>query len=167
MKVRLPVISFALMALIVACSRPGPVANGANAVTAVPGAAPRAASRPAGGPPANKTGATLTAAAPEPATSVAIPAVFQGRWGLTPQDCTTALDNAKGLLVINGGEMRFYESRAVPTADAHFTGSVLTGDFRFTGEGQTWTKFERLERTKDTLIRTESDPAASFTYAKC
>ena len=167
MKVRVPVISFALMAAAVACSKPSPVATGANAVTAVPGASARPTSRPAGGPPSNMSGATAVTAAAEPVTSISIPAAFEGRWGLTPQDCTTALDNAKGLLVINSGELRFYESRAVPTADAHFARGVLTGDFRFTGEGQTWTRFERLERKKDTLVRTESDPAASFTYAKC
>jgi hypothetical protein len=167
MKVRVPVISLALMAAAVACSKPSPVAKGANAVTAVPGASTHSVSAPAGGPPESKSGTTAAAAAPEATASISIPDLFQGRWGLTPQDCTSALGDAKGLLVINGSELRFYESRAVPTADTHFAGGVLAGDFRFTGEGQTWTKFERLERQKDTLVRTDSDPAASFTYAKC
>jgi hypothetical protein len=165
MKVRLPVISLALMAVVVACSKPGPVAKGANAVTAVPAAVNSPVPAPAGGPPANNT--ADAAQSPPAAPSAAIPAAFQGRWGLTPQDCTSALGDAKGLLVVNPGELRFYESRAVPTPDVHFAGGVLTGDFRFRGEGQTWTRFERLERDKDTLVRTESDPAASFTYAKC
>ena len=165
MKVRVPMISFALMTIVVACSKPSPVANGANVVTAVPAAANRTLPSPAGGPPA--TEAAAAAPAPQTAARTSIPAEFQGRWGLTPRDCTTALGDAKGLLVVNGRELRFYESRAVPTADAHLTGGVLTGDFRFTGEGQTWTKFERLERQQNTLVRTESDPTASYTYVKC
>jgi hypothetical protein len=167
MRIRIPVISLALMAMMVACSKPSPVANGANAVMGVPPAADHASAKPAGGPPANTSGAAAAAPAPQATTSIAIPAEFQGRWGLTPRDCTTALGDAKGLLVINDHEMRFYESRAVPMADAHLTDSAFTGDFRFTGEGQTWTRFERLERQQNSLVRTEGDPTASFTYVKC
>lgn len=167
MRIRFPVISLALMAMMAACSKPSPVAKGANAVMGVPPAAAHASAKPAGGPPAATTAAAAADPAPQAAASITIPAEFRGRWGLTPRDCTTALGDAKGLLVVNEHEMRFYESRAVPTADAHLTDSALTGDFRFTGEGQTWTRFERLERQQNTLIRTEGDPTASFTYVKC
>jgi hypothetical protein len=165
MKVRVPVMTFAMMALVVACDKSGPVAKGANTVTAVPEAAANPAPQPAGGAPENATASAATVAPSAAAT--AIPAAFQGRWGLTPRDCTSSLGDAKGSLIVRAGEMRFYESRAVPTADVRMSGGVLTGDFRFTGEGQTWNKFERLERKNDTLIRTDSDPTASFTYAKC
>ena len=45
----------------------------------------------------------------------------------------------------------------------------FTGDFRFTGEGQTWTKPQNLKLTgsSNTLIRSESEPAMSFTYKRC
>ena len=32
---------------------------------------------------------------------------------------------------------------------------------------QAWTKYEALKRSGDKLTRTETDPAASYTYAKC
>jgi hypothetical protein len=165
MRLRLPLISFAVIAIIAACDKQDPVANGASAVTAVPGAVKRTAPTPAGGPPANTSQAAPTNA---PASGgIAIPAALQGRWGLSPADCTSALGDAKGLLVVNATELRFYESRAVPTSDVQASDLSMNGDFHFTGEGQTWTKYEALQRNRDRLRRTETNPAASYTYAKC
>jgi len=165
MRLRLPIISLALIAIIAACDKQGPVANGANAVAAVPQPSTKPVPTPAGGPPANSAVPAAPAAAGQSATG--IPANLQGRWGLTPADCTAPLARAKGLLVINSGELRFYESRAVPGADLH-TGAVATsGTFHFSGEGQNWDKFESLQRKGDKLTRTEGNPTASYTYAKC
>src|SRR3569623_2124157 len=113
MRLRLPVISLALIAAIAACSNPGPVANGANQITAVPAQSNEPQPTPAGGPPAHH--ANAEAPVPHGSPSSAIPAALQGRWGLAPGDCTSALGDAKGLLVINSRELRFYESRAVPS----------------------------------------------------
>jgi hypothetical protein len=166
MQFRVPVVAFAFIMTIAACSRRDPVAPNANAAAAVlPEPANDLAPSPAGGPPQNRT--APAAAAPAPPPAVTIPAAFQGRWGLTPADCTTALGDAKGLLVINEGELRFYESRAVPTSNVQADGDSLSGDFHFTGEGQSWTKYEALKVDKQKLTRTETNPTASFTYAKC
>jgi hypothetical protein len=86
---------------------------------------------------------------------------------LTPADCTSALGDAKGLLVINANELRFYESRAVPTADVDGDANSINGNFIFTGEGQTWTRYVALKVDKGVLTRTETKPTASFSYAKC
>lgn len=166
MRLRLPLISLTVIAAIVACSKPGPVANGANKVTAVPAQAKEAQPTPAGGPPTNQVQAPAPPAASQPADSP-IPAALQGRWGLTPADCTSALGDAKGLLVVNAGELRFYESRAVPSGDVQTSASSISGTFHFSGEGQTWSRYEALKRSADKLTRTESNPAASYTYAKC
>jgi len=165
MQFRVPLVAFAFILTIAACSRRDPVAPNANAAAAVLPVPPNdTAPSPAGGPPQNET----APAARLPATSAAeIPAAFQGRWGLTPADCTSPLGDAKGLLVINANEMRFYESRAVPAKNVQRDGDSLSGDFHFTGEGQTWTKFEALKLDKQKLTRTETKPTASFTYAKC
>ena len=163
MRVRLPYLSIALVAAVAACGRPDPVANGANAVAAVPAAANEAAPTPAGGPPP----ATAAPGSARPARSTPIPAALQGRWGLTPGDCTSALGDAKGLLVINNRELRFYESRAVPSPGVAADDDSISGNFAYTGEGQSWTKFETFELRNNSLIRTESNPAASYTYAKC
>lgn len=157
-----PIVAFALMATVVACSGRDPVADGANNVIGLPAANANAPSPPDGSPPAN-----ATAPAEPAAPSSKIPAALQGRWGLTPGDCTSALGDAKGLLVVNGRELRFYESRAVPSPGIDAESDSITGNFRFTGEGQNWTKFEKLERRDNKLVRTESNPAASYIYAKC
>ncbi len=169
MRVRLPIITCSLILIVASCGRPDPVANGANAVTGLPAAAnqpaPNPAPTPEGAPPTNRTAAPPSTAAAGPAPL--IPESLQGRWGLTPADCTSALGDAKGLLVINGREARFYESRAVPSPAAQTSSNSIGGDFHFTGEGQSWTRYEALKRSGDRLTRTETNPAASYTYAKC
>jgi hypothetical protein len=163
MRTKSLILASAVLLTIGACARRDPVADNAEAATAdtlppVNQSAPSAD----GAPPVN---ATAPATAPAPAA--AIPASLHGRWGLTPADCTSTRGDAKGLLVIEGGELRFYESRAVPSPGAQTDSDSISGNFHFTGEGQSWTRFETLERRKDKLVRTETDPTASFTYAKC
>ena len=155
--------AFLLVPLLVlaACGKPEAVAKDANNVDALP-TLNKPAPSPTGAPPAN---AVATNGQPAPVGS--IPAAVQGRWGLTPADCTSSLGDAKGLLVVNSSELRFYESRAVPTANADTTADSIGGDFDFTGEGQKWTRYESLEVRDGKLIRTERNPVASFSYARC
>src|SRR5512134_919075 len=40
----------------------------------------------------------------------AIPAAFQGRWGMVREDCTSTRGDAKGLIVIDANGIKFYES---------------------------------------------------------
>jgi hypothetical protein len=63
--------------------------------------------------------------------------------------------------------LTFYESRAVPAAGVQADNDSISGNFDFTGEGQTWSKYQALKRNRDKLTRTETNPAASYTYAKC
>lgn len=162
-----PLVSCALMVVVVACSKRDPVADDANATSALPVSSDAAnaatnAADPSGAPPQKPSGATQTS---DP--SQLIPVSLQGRWGLTPMDCTSTKGDAKGLLIISATDLKFYESRAVPTETAQSGPDSITGDFNYTGEGQTWTKFESLKAKGDQLVRTESNPTASFTYARC
>jgi hypothetical protein len=75
--------------------------------------------------------------------------------------------DAKGLLVISPNELRFYESRAVPAPGVQADADSMSGNFAFTGEGQSWTKYESFKLDKQVLVRTETRPTASFSYAKC
>jgi len=146
---------------LAACSKRDPVAQGAESTAGLPAindATP------------NATGAPPEKAAPatgEPASAARIPDALQGRWALAPRDCTSTRGDAKGLLVVVPGELRFYESRAVPGPNTDSDADSISGEFVFTGEGQTWTRFETLRRQGEELVRTESNPMASFTYAKC
>ena len=110
------------------------------------------------------------AAAPTPANMVAaaaIPARLHGRWGMTPGDCTSTRGDAKGLLVVRADGLQFHESRAVPVRNVETSDDSISADFAFTGEGQSWTKYQALTLDDDRLVRTESSPMASFTYALC
>jgi hypothetical protein len=147
-----------------ACGKPDAVADGANNVEGLPAPANRAAPNPTGAPPAN---ASAAAPASTNAPAAAIPAALQGRWGLTPRDCTSTLGDAKGLLIVNPSELRFYESRAIPAPGVQTSPDSINGNFAFTGEGQEWVKYETLEIQQDKLIRTERDPVASFSYVRC
>jgi hypothetical protein len=69
--------------------------------------------------------------------------------------------------VIDANELRFYESRAVPLTNIDADSDSISGTFAFTGEGQSWSKYETLKIDKSHLTRTESKPTVSFSYAKC
>ena len=92
---------------------------------------------------------------------------MQGRWGLTPGDCTSTRGDAKGLLLVSEDMLRFYESVARPAGTLETSTNSASGDFAFTGEGMNWKKYEALELQDGKLVRTESNPMASFTYARC
>ncbi|HVM22316.1 MAG TPA: hypothetical protein VM308_03300 [Sphingomicrobium sp.] len=157
---RVPAFCCAAVLALVACDQRAPVAPEAN--TGVLPATDEQAPSVAGEP----RGDVTTPATSAPAAAVAIPASLHGRWGLTPADCEPRPDN-KGLLSISGNELRFYESVAVPTANVQVAANSISGSFRFAGEGQTWTKFQALKLQGPVLVRTETNPAASFSYAKC
>ena len=100
-------------------------------------------------------------------TAKAIPAAFQGRWGLTPADCVASRSDTKGLLVVAANGLRFYEAQAKPAGELRRTPRSVSGSFAFNGEGQSWKKHQVLELQDHKLVRTESDPMASYTYARC
>jgi hypothetical protein len=157
----------ALALALTACGSSDPVAESAENTTALPaniGEPAPAIPAPDGSPPENAT----AAAAPVTGDgSIRIPAFLQGRWGMTPADCTSARGDAKGLLVIDPGHLRFYESVAIPVGNTNASDDSFSADYRFTGEGQTWQRFESLQLQDKRLVRTTSNPMASYTYAKC
>lgn len=112
---------------------------------------------------------TEDGAANEAAAANAIPAAFHGRWGMVPADCTTTRGDNKGLITVDSNSIKFYESRATLAKVTMDAPENFTGNFTFTGEGQTWTKSENLKLTgsSNTLIRSEPDPPVKLTYTRC
>jgi hypothetical protein len=155
---------------LAACDGSDPVADHAENATALPSVDSVAGGRD-GAPSADGGAPSSTAVAPTPAPATgqaaAIPTALHGRWGLTPGDCTSTRGDAKGLLIVGSDGLRFYESRAVPVSSVQTSSDSFSANFAFNGEGQTWTKYEALSLDDDRLIRTESSPMASFTYARC
>lgn len=152
-----PVVTLILLGLLASCERPGPVDKEAQSVA--PEVPPAKAPDPlAGGPPP---------ISPDADPSGVIPPALQGRWGLTPADCEPGRSDAKGLLVISPTDIKFYESRAVPTSSIESDSTGISGNFDFSGEGHNWSKYVSLKLTGTTLTRTERSPMASYRYAKC
>ncbi|HEX6410507.1 MAG TPA: hypothetical protein VFZ88_07935 [Sphingomicrobium sp.] len=161
-----PIVTITAIMSIGACSSESdPVADGANDVAAIPAEANAPTADENSVTPTNE----LESGTAEPVNDRAstIPASLHGRWGLTPGDCTSTRGDAKGLLIVSAQSLKFYESLAKPAGPLKASPNSASGDFTFTGEGMTWKKFEALELQDNKLVRTESDPMASFTYARC
>jgi hypothetical protein len=159
-----PIVTITAIMSIGACSSESdPVADGANNVAAIPAEA----NAPATGESSAAATDENETAEPVNDSASAIPASLHGRWGLTPGDCTSTRGDAKGLMIVSGKSLKFYESAAKPAGPLKASANSASGDFTFTGEGMTWKKFEALELQDNKLVRTESDPMASFTYARC
>ena len=154
---RPPVLAAFLILSIAACTKQDPVDDDVNAVAAAP-VTNDSAGAVAGGPPPIDNAAIAAGA---------IPVAIQGRWGLTPADCTSTRGDAKGLLVIGAGDLKFYESRATPGSSIETDPDSISGNWNFTGEGQNWTRYVSLKLEGNSLVRTERNPVASYTYAKC
>ncbi|MCF2513544.1 hypothetical protein LVY65_00455 [Sphingomonas sp. G124] len=105
----------------------------------------------------------------ETPTALAIPAAFHGRWGMVPADCTSTKGDAKGLISIDGNSIKFFESLGKLTKVTLNAPENFTGTFAFTGEGESWTNSQNLKLTgsSNTLIRSETDVAQSYTYKRC
>ena len=160
--------SVALLLLALAACKPANEANNV-ASTDVNAAAPTdiEALPPSeeGGPPAAENSAMPVPPNPAPV----IPAAFRGRWGMVPADCTSTRGDNKGLITVDYNSIKFYESLATLSEITGDAPGNFAGNFSFTGEGQTWIKPQTLKLTgsSNTLIRSETDPAMSFTYKRC
>jgi hypothetical protein len=157
----------ALLVLALAACKPASEAN--NAASTEPNAA--APTDIEALPPSEDVVPPVTedGASNEAATANTIPAAFQGRWGMVPADCTSTRGDNKGLITVDSNSIKFYESRATLAKVTMDAPENFTGDFTFTGEGQTWTKSDNLKLTgsSNTLIRTETDPPVKLTYTRC
>ena len=114
---------------------------------------------------------TVAAATPTPLPTE-IPADYQGRWGLTAEDCTGDAAAAKGLLEIASTELKFYESVGTLEAVTGATGGRFRGEFAFTGEGMSWERDVVLDLRDGgkILVRREFGEDASpepFDYTRC
>ena len=160
---RFLLIAFALAA----CGRPDPVDDNAEAAEVLPPPPTVETSDPSGAAPPPNALAPPTPGNAASNSTATIPARLRGRWGLSPEDCTSTRGDAKGLLVIGDRELRFFESTSIPAGNVEASDDHFSADFAFSGEGMNWTKFQSLELQDGKLVRTESTPMASYTYARC
>lgn len=121
---------------------------------------------------ATETAPTATPLAPDADEIDAIPAAFQGRWGLVPADCEPGRADAKGLLTIGTDRLEFYESVATLDEVEEAAPGRIRASFDFTGEGMTWERDMALELEDggSAMVRSEFGAEAApdpFRYTKC
>ena len=117
--------------------------------------------------------ATVTPAPAETAQLPAkIPVSIQGRWGLVPADCTSTRGDAKGLLTIGETDLKFYESRGTVAKVIAAEADSFDADYAFTGEGQEWTRIEKLRLAdgklqRQTVTQKGEEPGVDLSYERC
>jgi hypothetical protein len=159
--IRVPFFSCLVFLAIAACGSRGPVDAQAKATIGLPNVslpAPTAIGEPHG---------PTSPAKAEPPPAAKIPEALRGRWALAPRDCTATAKRAKSLLDVTADDLDFYESHAVPAAEIETDSGSISGTFAFSGLGRSWNKYEALTVNQQRLTRTETNPSASFSYAKC
>ena len=157
----MPLISSVVFLSVAACGSRSPVDPKAANTAGLP-----EVNAPAPSASGESHGAT-TAAKADPQPAAAIPASLQGRWALAPRDCLSGPAAARGLLVISANQLQFNQSHAVPATEVNADAFSIVGNFAFSGDGRSWTKYEALKVDDRRLTRTEMNPTASFSYAKC
>ncbi|MCP3735808.1 hypothetical protein M9979_13080 [Sphingomonas sp. RP10(2022)] len=107
-----------------------------------------------------------------PVALTALPAGFEGRWGMVPNDCDPKRADNKGLLTIAGDRLSFYESRGTAGSIRQTQPTQVAFALPMSGEGQTWSEPTTLTLLDDgkTLVREAKgspDRAGSFRYSRC
>ena len=156
---------------LAACSKPAEPNNAAiNNDAAAPNSVETIA--PSESVDTSNAGTEAGNATPPAALPTAIPAQFQGRWGLNGADCTSTRGDAKGLLTIDGKQLKFYESRGTLDHVLGATATTFDARYGFAGEGQSWMRTERFTLAGDKLQRrTDAEPGqeppVNLTYGRC
>ena len=155
----------ALLALaLAACQQP------ANDNIAIDGTNNLAAADVETLPPSDEAGAPASDnladdAGAEPSTPDSIPTQYHGRWGMVAADCTSTRGDNKGLITIDVGTVKFYESLARLKEQRPAIATSFSGLFAFTGEGENWEKVMTFTRTGTSLKRADSD--GNYTHTRC
>ena len=164
---RAAILLFSAAALtLVACSREPDTDQRSDLI-----ASPSIDPPPTSGPDANGPDASELVTTPDDIGT--IPVAIRGRWGLVPADCTSTRGDTKGLLTIDAGYLKFYESVGkLGNTFEEWTKQRIRSAFTFSGEGMTWQR-EILLDVQDggkTLVRREYGEDAApgpFKYTRC
>lgn len=108
-----------------------------------------AACTPGAGPPAPATDAKPAAAAKVHRTPPRIPPAFVGEWNALPADCGTSRNDSR--LRIAPDRITYWESSGPVTAVRITAPGAIEVRLQLSGEGETWTRIERLELQGDVL----------------
>ncbi|NCP10836.1 MAG: hypothetical protein GW859_02575 [Sphingomonadales bacterium] len=98
------------------------------------------------------------------------PAAFEGRWGITPEECAKADSTAEMYVTIKGDTLDFADRKGKVTSMRVDSPGRLTTEIAFSGQGRNWqrtTKFF-LENEGTQLGRADTDPVIfNVNYTRC
>ncbi|WP_156363699.1 hypothetical protein [Sphingomonas sp. Leaf357] len=115
-------------------------------------------------------GLPVVAAKPGKApAAAALPPAFEGHWGMRPADCDISRADTKGLLIVKGNTLTFYEATATATVVGGPSRYKVVADLAYKGEGREWRTRETLELTAagTVLQRTGQSPVKTYRYERC
>ncbi|MDQ2877880.1 MAG: hypothetical protein M3R41_02215 [Pseudomonadota bacterium] len=112
---------------------------------------------PVGDPPAIVTNAN------------ALPAAFQGKWGMTAGDCDISRGDSVGKMIVRVDKLTFYTATATITHLTKTSQYQVTADLALEGGGKAWQARQRFDLTRGgtQLLRIEQTPAKTYRYQRC
>jgi len=114
-------------------------------------------------------GLPVTTAPVKAPVATALPPAFEGHWGMRPADCDISRADTKGLLIVKGDTLTFYEATATAKVIGGPSRYKVVAELSYTGEGREWQTRETLELTAagTVLLRTGQSPAKTYRYERC
>ena len=105
----------------------------------------------------------------KPVAPGSLPPAFDGHWGMRPADCDISRADTKGLLIVKGDTLTFYEATATAKVVGGPSRYKVVADLNYKGEGQEWRTRETLELTAagTVLLRTGQSPTKTYRYERC
>ncbi|CAN5196572.1 hypothetical protein BH10PSE12_BH10PSE12_36250 [soil metagenome] len=94
-----------------------------------------------------------------------LPAAFRGQWAGTTEDCGNRRSDLH--LSLGPREMRFYESLGTVTAVEQAGADAIIVDASYEGEGQTWSRRQKLSLSADGTLLTVANQGNSIVRKRC
>lgn len=94
-----------------------------------------------------------------------LPAAFRGQWTGTTEECGNPRSDL--YLALRPKEMRFYESIGAITAVEQVAPDAIIVDADYQGEGQSWTRRQKLSLSADGTLLTVANQGNSIVRKRC
>jgi len=117
----------------------------------------------------NGSTGTLPVAPPKRPSPLALPPLFEGRWGKTPADCDISRSDTRGAMIIRGDRIDFYAATGhmVAVERRSPTTVAVTMDVKEGGRQFRRSMIFTLVTAATELLRVDAAPPARFRYTRC
>lgn len=105
--------------------------------------------------------------APLPADTASIPASFQGRWGMTVDDCTDPRREESTALVVSSDRLELRDARGQLFQVLGNYPERFIGLFAYNGDSGRWSQKEELSLTASSNVLIRDADGERFRYRRC